>query len=321
MIARPRGPLMRILNRKAGMTVALTLVFCSALVPLGLVQPSGAGGPAGSLLAQDLDAELEQLQEELNRLEEELEEPQVQVGPADEVDVQEPVPTVEADDTATDHPRPDSNGNIIGPGFVRLNVPFVRQNLGPVCGPASLEMVFRYWGENRYDQYEIARRIVLKFSDVDRYRAFALQVRSGRSLNWREYPGTGTSAMREFLEGLAPTQNKRIRRVPAEPAAAARVRSEFFENLKNNLRDGVPVIVHQNWSEQSTSGHYRVVTGYDESRRIVFLNDARVGPIEQDYARFFRLWNVAEAWLPYNSIAFNVRATGQLSRPMRLNLP
>ena len=302
------------------MTAALTLVFCFALLPLGLMQPSGAGGPAGSLLGQDLDAELEQLQQELDQLEAELEETQLPVDTMDD-DVQEPVPAVEGDDAVTDNRRPDAQGNVITPDYVRLNVPFVRQNLGPVCGPASLEMVFRYWGENRFDQYEIARRIVLKFSDVDRYREFAAQVRAGRPLNWRQYPGTGTMALRQFLEPLGPTQNKRIRRVPADAAGAARVRSEFFENLKKNLRDGVPVIVHQNWSEQSSSGHYRVVTGFDESRRIVFLNDARVGPIEQDYAQFFRLWNVEEDWLPFNSIAFNIRAAGQLSRPLRLTLP
>ena len=40
---------------------------------------------------------------------------------------------------------------------VQLNVPFVQQSEGRLCGPAAIEMVFRFWGEEGYDQYDVAR--------------------------------------------------------------------------------------------------------------------------------------------------------------------
>ena len=55
---------------------------------------------------------------------------------------------------------------------------------------------------------------------------------------------------------------------------------------------------------------YRVVTGYDDVKKEVYLNDPRPkgGMITQSYEDFFYLWNVDKPWLHYNAIAFTPRS-------------
>ena len=41
--------------------------------------------------------------------------------------------------------------------LVQLDVPVVTQHRESLSGSASVEMIFKYWGENRYSQLDIAR--------------------------------------------------------------------------------------------------------------------------------------------------------------------
>ncbi len=201
---------------------------------------------------------------------------------------------------------------------IRLDVPLAYQKQKGMCGPACIEMVFRYWGEMRHDQYDIARAILRSSSAPERGRP------SGSpkvpECDWRKYPGTGTSTMRRFLKQFAPTENKRIRTIPDDSALAEATQREFFGHLRRRLKERVPVIVHQYTSGPGTRGHYRVVSGYDEPRRIVYLNDPRKGQITQSYERFLKLWNVDGPWLPYNSIAFNIPGGAQKGKPLKIDL-
>ena len=62
----------------------------------------------------------------------------------------------------------------------------------------------------------------------------------------------------------------------------------------------------QYWRGKGTNGHYRVVTGYDDKTKTVYLNYANPGKKHtQSYGKFFELWNVDEQWLHYNAIVFN----------------
>ena len=62
------------------------------------------------------------------------------------------------------------------------------------------------------------------------------------------------------------------------------VRDKYFKKVKESIVNGVPVIVHQYWKEKGSRGHYRIVTGYDESRKIIYLNDPNPGKkITQTY--------------------------------------
>ena len=202
---------------------------------------------------------------------------------------------------------------------VRLAVPLVRQTRGPLCGPASIEMLFRYWGENRHTQYDIARALVWQFREENRYRRSEtlLQIEKGIDagrMDWSAYPGTGTYYMREFLTSYAPTRNPRVQQLPDSPSEALVIRNRFFSQLKGHLDSDVPVIVHQWFNEKKSTQHYRVVTGYDDRIEKVYMNDPKLGRIEMSYELFLKLWLVEEDWLPYNFIVFNVYSSAQIRK-------
>ena len=202
---------------------------------------------------------------------------------------------------------------------VRLQVPLVQQPRAPLCGPASIEMVFRYWGENRYSQYDIARSITIQFKDEGRFKNSDILKevsahQDNQAIDWKLYPGTGTYNMREFLARFAPTRNPRIKILPKDPDEAEKVRDRFFRDLRGHLDSGAPAIVHQWYSSAMRSQHYRVVTGYDDQQMVVFLNDPVDGAIQQSYSSFLELWKVEEPWLPYNFIVFNAYAPGQIKK-------
>jgi len=172
------------------------------------------------------------------------------------------------------------------------------------CGPACIEMIFNYWGEKRWKQKQVATEILHRFPKVKRYKECGILETS--PTNFRIYPGTGTSTMREFLKRHGTVDNFKIKETSNDVLKSDKERSEMFQTLKGYIRQATPVIVHQYTSLKSKSGHYRVVTGYDEEKELVFLNDPRPkgGRIEQSYDLFFQLWNVDEPWLHYNAIAF-----------------
>ncbi|MEJ2045905.1 MAG: C39 family peptidase [Reinekea sp.] len=193
------------------------------------------------------------------------------------------------------------------PESVKLDVPLVKQGKN-LCGPATIEMLFRYWGVDDYDQYDIAYNLLRQFSDSGRVK------RSGISqtapIDWRLYPGTGTINMREFLKRFATVENSKLRKIPADAHLAQMEADNRFETLKRYIASGVPVIVHQYWGEVGSNGHYRIAIGYDNTKREVYLNDSTNGAVTtQSYERFLELWNVDEPWLHYNAIIFNQNKT------------
>jgi hypothetical protein len=186
---------------------------------------------------------------------------------------------------------------------VNLDVPTVKQGHA-LCGPATIEMIFRYWGITKYDQYDIAYNILLFNPAAKRVKKSGILKTD--KIEWKRYPGTGTSAMREFLKQFSETKNHKFKTLSNDPHIAEKQKHKIWKIIQRYLSSGIPVIVHQYWKGKKSSGHYRVLTGYDEHRKIVYLNDANPGKkITQSYDRFFELWNVDEPWLHYNAIAFN----------------
>lgn len=66
--------------------------------------------------------------------------------------------------------QPAANANVYKisptptiPASVKLDLPLVKQGKN-LCGPATIEMLFRYWGVDEYDQCDIAYNLLLKFS-------------------------------------------------------------------------------------------------------------------------------------------------------------
>ena len=187
---------------------------------------------------------------------------------------------------------------------VTLNVPTVKQGKA-LCGPATIEMVFRYWGITKYDQYDIAYNI-LKFNPEAK-RVKKSGILKTDQIDWKRYPGTGTSTMREFLKQFSETKNHKYKRLSTDASNAEKQKVKIWKIVQQYLSDGIPVIVHQYWKGKESRGHYRVVTGYDDYQKTVFLNDTNPGAkITQKYDEFFELWNVDEPWLHYNAIAFNI---------------
>ncbi len=187
---------------------------------------------------------------------------------------------------------------------VQLNVPTVEQGKA-LCGPATIEMLFRFWGIDEYDQYEIAESILKQFPDSKRYKKSGIL--NTRPIDWGKYPGTGTINMREFLKRFAKTGNFMLEHESALKREKTKRRTELFGRIKKYVSEGVPVVVHQYWKQPRSRGHYRIVTGYDEYKRLVYLNDADGGKkLTQTYDEFLALWNVDRRWLHYNAIVFNI---------------
>jgi len=188
--------------------------------------------------------------------------------------------------------------------YVRLDVPLVKQGR-MLCGPATIEMLLRYWGVNRYDQYDIARSMLEQFGESARYKKSGIL--DTNPTDWGKYPGTGTINMREFLKRFAKTWNIMLENEPKSYKLKKQEEEKQFRKVKEYLSNGIPVIVHQYWKLPKSRGHYRIVTGYDEYRNEVYLNDANGGKhVIQSYEKFLRLWNVDQRWLHYNAIAFNI---------------
>ncbi len=186
---------------------------------------------------------------------------------------------------------------------VYLDVPVIKQGRA-LCGPATIEMVFRYWGVTDYDQYDIAYNILLFNPQAKRVKKS--KILEGEKINWALYPGTGTSTMREFLKQYSVTKNHKFKSISTNSEYAEKQKKRVWGIVKEYLSNDIPVIVHQYWRGKGTNGHYRVVTGYDDKTKIVYLNDANPGiKITQSYNEFFELWNVDGPWLHYNSIVFN----------------
>tara|TARA_R110001592_G_scaffold188517_2_gene433856 strand:- start:1884 stop:2696 length:813 start_codon:yes stop_codon:yes gene_type:complete len=187
---------------------------------------------------------------------------------------------------------------------IRLDVPLVKQGKA-LCGPATIEMLFRYWGVDSFDQYDIAYNILLQYEDSKRVKQS--KILDATPIEWNLYPGTGTANMREFLKRFAKVENPKLKSIPSNKYLASKEADNRFEALKSHISRGVPVIVHQYWGDVGSNGHYRIVSGYDDKKRQVYLNDSTHGSVvTQSYDRFLELWNVNESWLHFNAIVFNI---------------
>lgn len=193
------------------------------------------------------------------------------------------------------------------PASANLDVPLVQQGKN-LCGPATIVMLFRYWGVYEYDQYDVAYNLLLQFAETDRVKESGIL--RADPIDWSRYPGTGTINMREFLKRFAAVKNPMLKSIPSNKYIASKEADSRLEDIKRHIARGVPVIVHQYWGEVGSNGHYRIAIGYDDSKREMYLNDSNQAKvITQSYDRFLELWDVDEPWLHYNAIVFNRKKT------------
>jgi hypothetical protein len=193
-----------------------------------------------------------------------------------------------------------------------LSVPFHYQETGYYCGPASLEMVFGFFGPD-VPQIEIAdAACTSKYGGTGLYD----MVRAAH------FSSLGTSAGDELPWNIRGYSTRGL-------GYAAFARSSLtIDELKSLIASGYPIIVAMQYSREWTEGHYRVVVGYNETHMAFhdpWFNSPYEGPnVNVSYSEFLYLWRIFDNWglcvSPWNvSIAtpdnlerddvFNVTAT------------
>jgi len=174
-----------------------------------------------------------------------------------------------------------------------MKVPLYKQLNGLDCGPASIEMVFDYWGEH-IDQKAIA--------DVAR-------TSSNGTYTW-DIVRTGhfshkSSAQGRFFPHDAPTAG-----FPERPLGYASFyfssNAYWLNELKGLIASDIPVILLMKYSPDDETGHYRVIVGYDEE--YVYFKDPwdrglgkdidSNGMVRWEIAKFIEAWNYKEYGAP-----------------------
>ena len=190
-------------------------------------------------------------------------------------------------------------------GIVHLiTVPFHYQDIDYYCGPACLEMVFDYYGEdiNQFEIADVARTIGAPFwsTYTDELRRAAHFSNISTSMG-AEIPDENISGYTLRKLGYAAFENYDM----------------DLTHLKSYIDQDKPLILLMWYSEYHHSGHYRVVTGYNETH--IFLHDPWNKPlwsgrygcayIAFNYTAFLDLWYYSGYWALYTSPwAINVSA-------------
>ncbi|KZN65008.1 C39 family peptidase [Pseudoalteromonas luteoviolacea] len=182
-----------------------------------------------------------------------------------------------------------------------LNVPLVSQG-EKLCGPATIEMLFKYWGIKQYNQYDIAESILHQYEDAPVFVESGILNNFPR--NWTSYPGVKITYLEGFLERFGKVASISARNPYLN--GLDEKRAQLFNHVKAYIANGIPVIVFQYWELPRSQSHYRVVVGFDEAKRLMYLNDAKGAKrVVQTYEEFLNLWNVEHPRLRYYAVAFN----------------
>jgi hypothetical protein len=155
-------------------------------------------------------------------------------------------------------PNIPAPSNLQPPHVFRIdNVPFVKQK-PYYCAPASAEMVLNYYQVTQLSQDDIA--------ECDAGNA----------------TGTHWSKLVSYLNSNG-----------KEYGIAADTVYGDLNLLKQYVSSGYPVLVRQWKNNNKPYKHYRVVIGYDDSRRQILFHDADERPdLEMDYDAFIELWDI-----------------------------
>ncbi|HOK54749.1 MAG TPA: C39 family peptidase [Armatimonadota bacterium] len=136
-------------------------------------------------------------------------------------------------------------------------IPYVEQ-MKNYCGPAALAMVLNYWGV-KTDQEAIGKKV--------------------------------------YDQSLRATNGADMIIFARDKGCSAYSWNSSLDDLKEKLTDGVPVIVLQDSSVTDRSGHYRVVTGYDDNAKVFFIHDPYEPQTkEMPYDLFQSLWQRHGNW-------------------------
>lgn len=144
-------------------------------------------------------------------------------------------------------------------GHLIEKVPFYKQKSRNYCGPAALSMVLNYWDTGKiFTQEEIAQS------------AFNSKVEITNNSEMVFYPWDNNFLVYSFNGDLG--------------------------KLKSLVREDIPVIILQQVVDKIVKkGHYRVIIGYDESKKMMIINDPWLGDrLAINYNVFSKLWDFGE---------------------------
>jgi ABC-type bacteriocin/lantibiotic exporter with double-glycine peptidase domain len=152
----------------------------------------------------------------------------------------------------------------VTPG-VWLDVPFIRQEKDG-CGPASIAMVMQYWRLKQHKQADAA--------------ADAVTIQ--RSLYSKKDHGIHASDLEHYFQ-----QND----------FQTFVFAGKWDDLKQHLAKGRPLITALKPSALGKSFHFVVVVGVDPAQDVVYVNDAAQRKLlKQDRASFEKQWSAVGYW-------------------------
>jgi uncharacterized protein YvpB len=176
-----------------------------------------------------------------------------------------------------------------------IPVPFHYQAKNYYCGPAALEMVLNYYGED-ISQYEIA--CVARTIGSPLFTTYTDELRRAA-----QFSNISTSMGDELLSNITGYTARQL------GYAAFEASGLDLTTLRDVLDQGKPLILLMWQDSTHTYGHYRVATGYNET--CVFLDDpwnthrwggTYGGPnvaINDD--QFLDLWSYSDDWALYVS--------------------
>ena len=168
-----------------------------------------------------------------------------------------------------------------------IEVPFYYQVKTYYCGPAALQMVFDYFGEN-VSQFEIAEvaRTVPYVTYTDELR---------RATHFSDMSTSMGSEMAENITGYS------ARKLGY---AAFEMFGMTLDDLKALIDRNFPVILLMRWVPSEPYGHYRVAVGYNATH--IFLHDPwnniqwggdYGGPnLPMNYTFFDEMWDYSGHW-------------------------
>src|SRR5215469_6064116 len=147
---------------------------------------------------------------------------------------------------------------------VWLDVPFVKQEKDG-CGAASIAMVMQYWQRQQAKSEASADPAAIQ-----------------RLLYSKEAHGIRASDLERYLQ---------------EHGFRTFAFQGNWDELKNHLEKGRPLIVALRPAEHNADLHYVVVAGLDWEQHIVMVNDpAQRKLLKQDWSAFEKQWSAVGKW-------------------------
>lgn len=131
-----------------------------------------------------------------------------------------------------------------------LKVPYVKQFNENSCGPAALEMVYRFFGLNNVSQEEI----------FNKYKK-----QNPESLNNDFYVLTQDLVEDAISQGFKNSYINRINLLD---------KGEILNNIQDFLKRGIPMIVCQQFTKELPRiGHFRIILGLSKNKETIYVHD------------------------------------------------